>query len=235
MSGATLASLQSALAEIYDLPATPDVRDYLMTDRAALAGFGETRPPTSNCSSRKRATRCRWRCTSTRRCWSGSRAAIPSRALTHENLADYLTAAEGVSHFVYVAWNAGHDKPVTLLELELQAEVDKYVLGAWLLREQGAGRFPRELHRALFERARVDPVRGRRSRRPVSHGVELCAGASAGASPRCSSASVTASRAICWRSCGGSIGWGTCASCATSSATPERTSSAAARYSTSTS
>jgi hypothetical protein len=81
----------------------------------------------------------------------------PFDALTQYNLADYLTAAEGVSHFVYVAWNAGFDKPVTLLELELQAEVDKYVLGAWLLRAQGAGRFPCELHRALFERARIDP------------------------------------------------------------------------------
>jgi hypothetical protein len=47
---------------------------------------------------------------------------------------------------------------VTLLELELQAEIDKYVLSAWLLREQGAGRFPRELHHVLFQRARVDPV-----------------------------------------------------------------------------
>ena len=82
----------------------------------------------------------------------------PFAALTQHNLADYLTVAEGVSHFVYVAWNAGFDKPVTLLELELQAEVDKYVLGAWLLRAQGEGRFPRELHRALFERARVDPT-----------------------------------------------------------------------------
>src|SRR6201991_295198 len=74
------------------------------------------------------------------------------------NVADYWTALEGVSHFVYLAWNAGHDKPVTLLELELQAEIDKYVLAAWLLRSQGAGRFPRELHRALFDRARIDPV-----------------------------------------------------------------------------
>jgi hypothetical protein len=82
----------------------------------------------------------------------------PFDALTHENLADYLTVAEGVSHFVYVAWNAAFDKPVTLLELELQAEIDKFVLGAWLLRAQGSGRVPRELHRALFERTRVDPV-----------------------------------------------------------------------------
>jgi hypothetical protein len=82
----------------------------------------------------------------------------PFDALDHNNLADYLTAAEGVSHFVYVAWSAGFDRPVTLLELELQAEVDKYVLAAWLLRAQCAGRFPRELHRALFERTRIDPA-----------------------------------------------------------------------------
>ena len=44
MSQATLALLQSALTEIYDLPATPDVRDYLMTNRAHLAGFGEVAP-----------------------------------------------------------------------------------------------------------------------------------------------------------------------------------------------
>src|SRR4029453_7908564 len=81
----------------------------------------------------------------------------PFCALTQENLADYLTVAEGVSHFVYVAWNAGFDKPVTLLQLELQAEGGKCGVGAWLLREQCAGRFPRELHRALFERAGIDP------------------------------------------------------------------------------
>ena len=43
MGGATLASLQSALAEIYDLPATPDVREYLMTDRVRLEALGGAR------------------------------------------------------------------------------------------------------------------------------------------------------------------------------------------------
>ena len=43
MSAATLASLQGALAEIYDLPATPDVREYLLTDRARLAGSARAR------------------------------------------------------------------------------------------------------------------------------------------------------------------------------------------------
>ena len=155
------------------------------------------------------------------RCSSASSDAIPYAGLTHENLADYLTAAEGVSHFVYVAWNTGHDKPVTLLELELQAEVDKYVLGAWLLRAQGAGRFPRELHRALFERAHVDPV-------AAAGRVGLYHTASSYAARFCRRVARLLERKRhgvgargCWPSCGGSIGGETCASCATSNATPD--------------
>jgi hypothetical protein len=158
MSGATLALLQGALAEIYDLPATPDVREYLMTDRAHLAAFGESRNSDEQLLVAEDGDTLSMALYIDAAVLERLGRHDPFDELTHENLADYLTAAEGVSHFVYLAWNTGHDKPVTLLELELQAEVDKYVLGAWLLREQGAGRFPRELHRALFERSRVDPV-----------------------------------------------------------------------------
>ena len=83
--------------------------------------------------------------------------ADPMERLHEGNVADYLTALEGVSHFVYLAWNAGHDKPVSLLELEMQAEVDKYVGSYWLMRRQLPGRHPAELLRLLFERARIDP------------------------------------------------------------------------------
>jgi hypothetical protein len=158
MAGATLASLQSALAEIYDLPATPDVREYLMTDRATLSSYGGTRPADEQLLVAEDGDTLSMALYIDASVIERLDRSDPCASLTHENLADYLTAAEGVSHFVYVAWNGGHDKPVTLLELELQAEVDKYVLGAWLLRSQGGGRFPRELHRALFERAHIDPV-----------------------------------------------------------------------------
>jgi hypothetical protein len=83
--------------------------------------------------------------------------ADPLERLHEGNVADYWTALEGVSHFLYVAWNAGHDKPVSLLELEMQAEVDKYVASYWLMRRQLPGRFPEELLRVLFERTRIDP------------------------------------------------------------------------------
>ena len=156
MSNATLASLQEALARIYDLPATPDVADYLLTDRAHLAGVGEVRAADEQLIVAEDGDTLSLALYIDARVLARLESRDPCDALTQHNLADYLTVAEGVSHFVYVAWNAGFDKPVTLLELELQAEIDKYVLGAWLLREQG-GRFPRELHHALFERTRVDP------------------------------------------------------------------------------
>jgi hypothetical protein len=81
----------------------------------------------------------------------------PIKRLDAGNVADYCTALEGVSHFVYFAWNAGHDRDVSVLELELQAEIDKYVASCWLLRRQAPDRFPAELMRLLFERARIDP------------------------------------------------------------------------------
>ena len=51
----------------------------------------------------------------------------PSRALGDHNLGDFLLAVEGVSHFIYAICAARVDRKVSQLELELQAEVDKYV------------------------------------------------------------------------------------------------------------
>src|SRR6185295_20220625 len=155
---ATLASLQGALTEIYDLPVTPDVREFLVTDRAGLAAINGARASDEQLIIAEEGDTLSMALYIDAAVFERLECLDPFSGLTQHNLADYLTVAEGVSHFVYVAWNSGFDKPVSLLELELQAEVDKYVLCAWLLREQGAGRFPRELHRVLFERARVDPV-----------------------------------------------------------------------------
>jgi hypothetical protein len=153
----TLAALQAALADIYDLPATPGVADYLLTDRATLANLAQARHADEQLIVAEDGDTLSMALYLDAAVLARLSLRDPCSALTHDNLADYLTVAEGVSHFVYLAWNAGYDKPVTLLELELQAEVDKYVLGVWLLRAQGAGRFPCELHRALFERTRIDP------------------------------------------------------------------------------
>jgi hypothetical protein len=74
----------------------------------------------------------------------------PLTKLDRGNLADFWAALEGVSHFTYYAWNAARDKAVSLFELELQAEVDKFVTTGMLLREQ-TGRDPSGLHGWLFD------------------------------------------------------------------------------------
>ncbi|MBI5495585.1 MAG: hypothetical protein HY904_11225 [Deltaproteobacteria bacterium] len=48
--------------------------------------------------------------------------------LNAEQFTDFCVALEGVSHFVLVHHRAITGQPVTQLELELQAEVDKYVI-----------------------------------------------------------------------------------------------------------
>ena len=41
---------------------------------------------------------------------------------------EFCLILEGVSHFLYLVWNAGHHRQVTLFEMELQAEIDKFIL-----------------------------------------------------------------------------------------------------------
>jgi hypothetical protein len=65
------------------------------------------------------------------------------RAPTFDELCQ---AIEGVSHFLYVCERARRELPATQLELEMQAEVDKYVLLS-----HGAGRF----HHARAARVRA--------------------------------------------------------------------------------
>lgn len=77
-------------------------------------------------------------------------------ALDDEDLEDFWTAVEGVSHFNYVVHNAAARREVTLLELELQAEVDKFVSTVLLAREQGRRAVASRLHHLLFERMSLD-------------------------------------------------------------------------------
>ncbi|HSS66031.1 MAG TPA: hypothetical protein VLS27_16510, partial [Gammaproteobacteria bacterium] len=78
----------------------------------------------------------------------------PTRRLHDGNISDFCTALEGVSHFLYLTWNAGHERGVSLLELEMQAEVDKYVSTAMLFGSQDDGKIPQQLYAWLFD----DPV-----------------------------------------------------------------------------
>jgi len=82
----------------------------------------------------------------------------PTVALHDGNLCDFLTALEGVSHFLYLVWSASHDRRVSLLELELQAEIDKFIVAATLLARHHGGAVPPELARWVFDEDRIDPA-----------------------------------------------------------------------------
>ena len=154
-----LSRLQQLLGGIYDVPVAHDVYDFLVTDRARL-------PPQARGGTAEEEVL-------VAQFPGGGELALslyldpqllqrlaradPLECLHAGNVADCLTALEGVSHFMYLAWNAGHDKPVSLLELEMQAEVDKFIASYLLLTRQAPGHFPRGLRRLLFARARPDP------------------------------------------------------------------------------
>jgi len=149
-----LSDLQRLLSSLYDVPTEHDVRDFVVTDRASVACLGGARSD-EQLFVAQTGEELGLSLFLDAAVLERLAAADPMRKLDQSNLADYLTAIEGVSHFVYLAWNAGFDKPVSLLELELQAEIDKFVASAWLLTRQESGRFPSELHHVLFKRTRV--------------------------------------------------------------------------------
>jgi len=82
------------------------------------------------------------------------------RLVARVALARVACAAEGVSHFVYFATRAAAGRPVSLLELEAQAEVDKFVLLLLHLWRRGLRRTSGALRRRLFERVRYHPHLG---------------------------------------------------------------------------
>jgi hypothetical protein len=155
-----LSRLQELIGGIYDVRIAHDVYDFLVTDRGRLpwaARSGSADEELLVAQPADGADELVMSLYLDPALLQRLAYADPLTCLHGGNVADYWTALEGVSHFVYLAWNADHDKPVSLLELELQAEVDKYVASYWVLRRQFPGRFPAELRRTLFERTRVDP------------------------------------------------------------------------------
>jgi hypothetical protein len=52
----------------------------------------------------------------------------PLLGLHEKNIHDFCIMVEEVSHFLYTTWKARQDMQITRLEIELQGEVDKFIL-----------------------------------------------------------------------------------------------------------
>jgi hypothetical protein len=176
-----LRRLQSLLGRLYDLDVDYDVYDFLVTDRRTLNGVlpsNDRRAPEEELLLAESA--------------DGAGVALyidpavlqrleqedPLGALSETNLADYCTALEGVSHFVYSAFRLTSDAPVSLLELETQAEVDKYAATVFLIADQQGGGYPAQVHARLFDRvdfdARLEPEQSDRYRTAHRCAANFC-------------------------------------------------------------
>ncbi|HMB72582.1 MAG TPA: hypothetical protein VKQ06_03350, partial [Gammaproteobacteria bacterium] len=81
----------------------------------------------------------------------------PLENLRPAQLGDLWTVLEGISHFNYIAWSAQKDKQVTLLELEMQAEVDKFI-STWMMAiGQDDVELADRMHGWLFDDVRFNP------------------------------------------------------------------------------
>ncbi len=67
-----------------------------------------------------------------------------------QSLEDFWTLLEGVSHFVCLGWHAERNREISALDLEIQAEIDKYVSAREFCRQSGLGDIGEQLHETLF-------------------------------------------------------------------------------------
>jgi hypothetical protein len=79
----------------------------------------------------------------------------PRKQLDSSNLGAFSTVTEEVSHFLYLLFRARKKRQVTQLELELQAEVDKYLTAVFFLSLQNEGAVSTRLRHLLFDRYRL--------------------------------------------------------------------------------
>jgi hypothetical protein len=154
-----LCDLQGLLGQVHGIAPPADVRDFLVSDAALLAALTDGQPGRDTdeklivvddgddgidvalylaAGVLERLAGC-----------------DPRARLCGTNLADFWTAVEGVSHFNYLLWNAARDRPVTLLELEVQGEVDKYTATRAWLAAGTAGELGGDLHARLFDDTRL--------------------------------------------------------------------------------
>lgn len=80
----------------------------------------------------------------------------PLESLHEGNLHQFWVALEGISHFIYLTWNAQHDREISLFELELQAEVDKFIMAILLFSQQQDMTQPRHVLSKLFIKLQFD-------------------------------------------------------------------------------
>lgn len=147
-----LDGLQNLLANVYGVDLDADVRDFLVTDAGFVSLWegDKARAADEKLLLREDGEYLDMALFLDDELLERLAKADPVQELDENNLADFCLALEGVSHFLYLAWNASSDRRVTLLEMELQAEVDKYVGARLLMARQDNTAQLEDLFQRLF-------------------------------------------------------------------------------------
>ena len=143
--------VQRGLEGLYRIETDVDVRDF-MIDQAAREALGVVRQPREQLLLKEKDGDLHVGLFVDDRALANLAAHDPRHRLDAKNLGDFLLTIEGVSHFVYLVWRARAGRPVSAFELELQAEIDKYVtclLTTW-------PQTPSDLRALLFERFELE-------------------------------------------------------------------------------
>lgn len=176
-----LRRMQSLLTRLYDAPVEHDAEDFLISDLDRLRDVvGDERGPLSDeqVFVVQEDGGVRIGLFIDERVLEHLERHDPLQTLDEHNLHDFCTALEGVSHFHYLIWSFARNRPVSLLELELQAEVDKYASALALMTQQRAGAFPGALHAQMFGGVsflpQLDDASRRRYEEANRHAARYC-------------------------------------------------------------
>ena len=146
--------LQQHLSDIYQVSGLHDVRDYLITDPRLAQCLGAGSMLADTTESLLMSEDDEGLALSLfldGELLSRLESADPLSRLRANQLDDLWKVLEGVSHFNCVVWKASRDRNVSLLELELQAEIDKFVGTTLLALGQGRTEMLDHLHGWLFD------------------------------------------------------------------------------------
>ena len=152
-----LDALQQQLSDIYHLGQAHDVRDYLITDPMLAKALGQGTvlgDSEETLLMAQDGDEFSLSLFLDRELLERLQLSDPFDCLQRNMLNDLWKVLEGISHFNCVVWKAMQDRTVSLLELELQGEIDKFVATTLLAIEQADKTLLYDLHRRLFDKVR---------------------------------------------------------------------------------
>ena len=148
-----ISELQNLLIDIYRVEPGYDVADFLITDPAvasALGGSSMLSDTEETVLLQEDADGLAMSVFLDKELLERLKGRDPLQFLQADQLNDLWTVLEGVSHFSYLAWSARKNRQVSLLELEMQAEVDKFVSTLFLAVGQNDVELVDNMHHRLF-------------------------------------------------------------------------------------